>query len=123
MHNVRLELVAYEMGSTVAAGVEPYSGTTYYSHQRIQVNVQVQTQYFEHGRSQECSSNVGYYKPLHALTAISCLLAVKQEWFPSLMPGNTYVPLVWFDEKGEIQPAFAAQFRDGEFLCAPLPCL
>ena len=32
-------------------GVEPYSGTTYYSHQRIQINVQVSTQYFEHGRS------------------------------------------------------------------------
>ncbi len=34
------------------------------------------------------------------------------------MPGETYIPVAWFDEVGMIAPSFAAEFRDGAFVRA-----
>jgi hypothetical protein len=86
--------------------VEPHSGKTFYSRQRIQVNVQVKTVKFAStGKEYEAESggkNAGLKEDDDDST-----------WFAGLPDGATYVPMAWFDERGEINEDAATMFKNG----------
>ena len=73
-------------------GVEPQSGITFFSRLRLQVNVQVRTVHFSDGHGKKNGTG-------------------PTTWFAGLQPGDTYVPLAWFDERGEINEQAADEFK------------
>jgi hypothetical protein len=74
----------------VYLGIESTSGLNCLSRNRLQVNVQVHPVKFTRQQTK-----------------------LPFEWFKSIMPGETYAPIAWFDDRGDINEASAARLRGG----------
>ena len=74
----------------VYLGIESTSGLNCLSRNRLQVNVQVHPVKFTRQQTK-----------------------LPFEWFKHIMPGETYAPIAWFDDRGDINEASAARLRGG----------